>query len=87
MTKQPIDWSGCELVEVVPGKVSGAPVIRDTRLPVQALIDNYDDGLTPAEIVEQFPGVTEDQVRQVVEYARRHGAKLKRPRVPSPARP
>ncbi len=87
MTKRAIDWSGCELVEVVPGKVSGAPVIRDTRLPVQALIDNHDDGLTPAEIVEQFPGVTEDQVRQVVEYARRHGAKPKRPRVPSAARP
>ena len=87
MTKQAIDWSGCELVEVVPGKVSGAPVIRDTRLPVQALIDNYDDGLTPAEIAEQFPGVTEGQVRQVVEYARQHGVKLKRARVPSPARP
>ena len=74
------------MVEVGPGKVRGAPVIRDTRLPVQALIDNYDDGLTPAEIVEQFPGVTEDQVRQVVEYARQHGAKLKRPSVPNPAR-
>ena len=87
MTKQAIDWSGCPLVESVPGRVSGAPVIRNTRLPVQALIDNHDDGLTPAEIVEQFPGVTEDQVRQVVEYAQQYGAKLKRPRVASPARP
>ncbi len=86
MMRQAIDWSGCELVEVVPGKVSGAPVIRDTRLPVQALIDNYDDGLTPAEIVEQF-GVTEDQVRQILDYARSHARKATRPRAPSAARP
>ena len=83
---QAVDWSGCDLVEVIPGKVSGQPLIKNTRLPVQALIENHDDGLTPAEIVEQFPGVTEEQVRQVVEYARQHDAKPKRPRVSSPAR-
>src|SRR3982750_1073902 len=86
MTKQGIDWSGCELVEVVPGKVSGAPILKGTRLPAQTIIDNHDYGMTPAEIVQQF-GVTEDQVRRVLDYARRRARGPARPHVPGAARP
>jgi len=32
----PIDWAQCPVVESVPGKVSGAWVLRDTRMPVSA---------------------------------------------------
>jgi len=49
-----IDWRQCNLVESVPEKVSGAPVLKGTRMPVQAIVDNYDDGLSPAEIAETF---------------------------------
>jgi hypothetical protein len=31
-----LDWSECLAVESIPGKVSGAWVFRDTRLPVLA---------------------------------------------------
>ncbi len=86
MTKQAIDWSGCPLVEVVPGKGSGAPILKGTRLPAQTIVDNHDYGMTPAEIVEQF-GVTEDQVQQILDYARSHARKATRARAPSAARP
>lgn len=49
-----IDWSRCPLVEVVPGKVSGAPILVGTRMPVQAIVDNYDAGLSPSEIADAF---------------------------------
>ena len=46
-----LDWSDCPLVEVIPGKVSGAPLLKNTRLPVDAIIGNYDafrdEGLSP----------------------------------------
>jgi uncharacterized protein (DUF433 family) len=87
MTKQAIDWSGCDLVEVREGTLGGAPVVKDTRLPVRAILDNSGDGLTPAEIAEQFPSVTEDQVRRILSYARTHAPPAKRPRVPSLVRP
>ena len=86
MTKQAIDWSGCDLVEVVPGKVSGAPILKGTRLPAQTIVDNHDYGMTPAEIVEQF-GVAEDQIRQILGYARSHARKAVKSRAPSAARP
>jgi len=34
-----IDWSQCSLVEVIPGKVSGAPLLKNTRLPVEAITE------------------------------------------------
>lgn len=36
------EWLGCDLLEVVPGKVSGAVVFKDTRLPVQDVTGNVD---------------------------------------------
>ncbi len=36
MTKPMVDWSECPLVEVIPGKISGAPLLKGTRLPVEA---------------------------------------------------
>ena len=35
MPEEPIDWSKCDDVESVPGRVSGAWVIKDTRVPAQ----------------------------------------------------
>lgn len=52
-----MNWTGCKLIEQVPGKVSGAPVLVGTRLPVEALTENYDafldEGLTPEQALTQ----------------------------------
>jgi uncharacterized protein (DUF433 family) len=37
-----MDWSDCDLVEVVPGKVSGAPLLVGTRIPAEAITVNYE---------------------------------------------
>jgi uncharacterized protein (DUF433 family) len=56
-------------VESVPGKLSGAWVFRGSRIPVSAVFSNLEDGLTLREIVEMFDGLTEDQVKAVLEFA------------------
>jgi uncharacterized protein (DUF433 family) len=66
-----IDWSLCPLVEVKPRVQSGAPVLRGTRLPVSAIVDNFDDGLTSEEISEQFQ-VSVDRVREILTYVAGH---------------
>ena len=48
-----LDWSQCPAVESVPGKVSGAWVFRDTRLPVATVIANLED-LSVEEVMEQL---------------------------------
>jgi uncharacterized protein (DUF433 family) len=61
-----LDWSQCPAVESIPGKVSGAWVFRDTRLPVATVIENLED-LSVEEVMEQFD-VTREQINAVLEF-------------------
>ena len=64
-----LDWSSCPAVESVPGKVSGAWVFRGTRMPVAAVFENLEDGLTIDQIVELYDGLTREQVQAVLDFA------------------
>lgn len=66
-----IDWGSCSGVEHQAGMVGNAWVFRGTRVPVSALFENLEDGATVRQFVEWFPGVSEQQVRQVLEHAAR----------------
>ena len=66
-----VEWSQCPLVEVDPEIQSGAPVLRGTRLPVSAIVDNAEYGLSVAEISEQFE-VSQAQVEAILAYAKGH---------------
>src|SRR5437867_4358843 len=77
-----LDWSQCPAVESIPGKVSGAWVFRDTRLPVATVIENLED-LSVDEVVEQFD-VTREQVTAVLEFV---AESLRASAVPAGARP
>jgi uncharacterized protein (DUF433 family) len=73
-----LDWSQCSAVESVPGKVSGAWVFRNTRLPVATVIENLED-LSIEEVMEQFD-VSREQIEAVLEFV---AQSLKAP-VPAP---
>ena len=64
-----IDWLACELIERVPGKVSGRPIVRGTRILPDAIVNSYDAGETLAEIHENYPGLTTSQIQRLVEFA------------------
>jgi uncharacterized protein (DUF433 family) len=65
-----IDWSRCDAVESIPGKVSGAWLFRGTRVPVEALFENLAGGATIDELLEWFPGIGRGQAEAVLEHAR-----------------
>jgi uncharacterized protein (DUF433 family) len=62
-----LDWSQCEVVESVPGKMSGAWVLRGTRTPVKVLFDNLEAGLTIEELTEQFP-VSREEIESLMGF-------------------
>jgi uncharacterized protein (DUF433 family) len=64
-----VDWSKCDAVERIAGKVSGAWLFKGTRAPVAALFENLEDGATVDNILEWFSGVTREQVEAVLEHA------------------
>jgi uncharacterized protein (DUF433 family) len=65
---------------VIPGKVSGAPVLKNTRLPVEAITGNYDafrdQGLSPdqaiAETLDCYPEVDLDAIKAILRYRADH---------------
>ena len=64
-----IDWMGCELIERVPGKVSGRPIVRGTRILPDAIVDSYDLGETIDELREGFPSLSVAQIKRLIEFA------------------
>ncbi len=66
-----IDWSECPLVEIKPGVHSGASVLRGTRMPANAIVDNFDYGMSVSEIAEQFE-LPPDRVQAILAYAQSH---------------
>jgi len=65
-----LDWSQCPAVESVPGRLSGAWVFRDTRMPVSAVFENLEAGATVDDIVDWF-SIPKEQVIEVLEFAAR----------------
>ncbi len=76
-----LDWSQCPTVESVPGKVSGAWVFKDTRMPVSIMFENLEAGATIEEIMDWFH-LTRQQIVSVLEFAARS---LDTPIPPRPA--
>lgn len=62
-----IDWSQCPAVERIPGKMSGAWLLKGTRMPVQTIFENLEAGLSVRGITEVFD-VTEQEVHAVLHF-------------------
>jgi len=65
-----LDWSQCSAVESIPGKVSGAWVLRGTWTPVKVLFENLEAGMSIEGVIEQFP-VTREQLEALMAFVAR----------------
>jgi uncharacterized protein (DUF433 family) len=63
-----LDWSQCPAVESIPGKVSGAWVFKNTRMPVATVFENLEAGLTVEEVMEEF-AVTREHINAILHFA------------------
>lgn len=70
-----LDWSQCPAVESVLGKVSGAWVLRGTRMPVSAILENLEAGASLDDLMAWFDGLDREQVKAVIEFAARNPGK------------
>jgi uncharacterized protein (DUF433 family) len=64
-----IDWTACELVERVNGKVSGRPVVRGTRIMPEAIVGSYDLGESLEELCDGFPSLSVEQITRLIDFA------------------
>ena len=61
------DWTNH--ISLDPAICHGKPCIAGTRIMVSVVLDNLAEGLTPEEIVREYPPITIDGVRAAIQYA------------------
>ncbi|MGA2897540.1 MAG: DUF433 domain-containing protein [Acidobacteriaceae bacterium] len=64
-----MDWTGCELVEVIPGKVSGRPLVKGTRIPADVIVENFEAGSPVEEIEENYPSLSSATICSLLNFA------------------
>jgi len=57
-----------ERVEVNPAIMMGKPVIRGTRITVELILHKLAEGAREAELLEDYPNLTPDDIRAAVAY-------------------
>jgi uncharacterized protein (DUF433 family) len=64
-----MDWSGCDLVERVAGKVGGRPVIKGTRIEPDLLLVEAELGRRPEQTHDDFPTLSVEMIRSIQAFA------------------
>ncbi len=63
------DWTESALIECVPGKMGGRPVIKGTRIEPETIVQDFELGSPVEEIHENFPTVPVDTIRNLLAFA------------------
>lgn len=62
-----MDYS--QIITIDPGKRSGKPCIRGLRITVYDVLDYMASGMSQAEILADFPDLTETDIRACLAFA------------------
>jgi uncharacterized protein (DUF433 family) len=52
-----------------PNRMGGVPCVRDLRIPVATVIDMVAEGMTAAEILNAYPDLEAEDIREALRYA------------------
>jgi uncharacterized protein (DUF433 family) len=56
-------------IEINPAIMQGKPVIRGTRIPVQALLEKIINGVSAPEILAAYPRLSVEDIQTAIGYA------------------
>ena len=62
-----MDYS--KIITIEPGKRSGKPCIRGTRMAVTDVLEYLAGGMTEEEILAEFPDLTAEDIRACLAFA------------------
>jgi len=58
-----------QIITIEPGKRSGKPCIRGTRMTVTDVLEYLASGMSHVELLAEFPDLTEDDLRACLAFA------------------
>jgi uncharacterized protein (DUF433 family) len=62
-----MNWE--ERIIVDPSILVGKPVIKGTRLAVEFIVDLLAQGWSEAQILDNYPGITREDIQACLKYA------------------
>ena len=68
------------IITIEPGKRGGKPCIRGLRITVYDVLENLASGMTHADILNEFPYLTEEDIRRMPRLRRRPRTQTGNPR-------
>lgn len=68
-----------DVITVEPDKRSGKPCIRGMRVTVSDVLEYLASGMTPEDIVKEFPYLTLDDIRASLSFAAERERRLAAP--------
>lgn len=63
----PMDYT--QIITIEPGKRSGKPCIRHTRMTVTDVLEYLASGMTPDELLSEFPDLTKEDIHACLAFA------------------
>jgi uncharacterized protein (DUF433 family) len=67
-----MDWTGCEEIEQVAGKVGGRPVVKGTRVEPDVILIDEEYGRSAEQTHASFPTVPVDTILKIRAFAEKH---------------
>ena len=61
--------STTDRIALSPGVMLGKPVIRGTRITVEAIVRKISEGMTEADLLDAYPGLGVQDIRAALAYA------------------
>ena len=58
-----------QIITIEPGKRSGQPCVRGLRISVRDVLEYLASGMTPDEIIADFPDLTLEDIRACLAFA------------------
>jgi len=55
-------------IVINPRIMTGKPVVRGTRVPVDAILRRLADGMSMSEVLEEYPNITQEDIRAALRY-------------------
>ena len=60
---------GFARITVNPRQMGGVPCVRGVRIPVSVIVGMVADGMTSDEILEAYPDLEQEDIREALRYA------------------
>ena len=68
-SRQEVEVTVFKRITVRPEQMGGIPCIRGLRIPVATVVGMVSEGMTESEILNEYPDLELDDIREALRYA------------------